>query len=122
MSARPLAARQPDRHRRLQQPAGRRRAIDHRHRAGWPTRCRAFGWYTQRIDGNDMDAVIAAFDAARNHDGPAPRVIVCDTLMGKGVPFLEEREKNHFIRVDPHEWDAPRRARCRTECAPMSPR
>ena len=24
--------------------------------------------------------------------------------MGKGVPFLEEREKNHFIRVDPPEW------------------
>jgi transketolase len=24
--------------------------------------------------------------------------------MGKGVPFLEKREKNHFIRVDPPEW------------------
>jgi transketolase len=24
--------------------------------------------------------------------------------MGKGVPFLEAREKNHFIRVDAHEW------------------
>jgi transketolase len=33
-----------------------------------------------------------------------PRVILCDTLMGKGVPFLEIREKNHFIRVDPLEW------------------
>jgi transketolase len=25
--------------------------------------------------------------------------------MGKGVPFLEAREKNHFIRVDPPEWE-----------------
>jgi transketolase len=24
--------------------------------------------------------------------------------MGKGVSFLEQREKNHFIRVEPHEW------------------
>jgi hypothetical protein len=24
--------------------------------------------------------------------------------MGKGVPFLEAREKNHFIRVDAPEW------------------
>jgi transketolase len=24
--------------------------------------------------------------------------------MGKGVPFLEERERNHFLRVEPHEW------------------
>ena len=31
-------------------------------------------------------------------------MIVCDTRMCKGVPFLEAREKNHFIRVDEHEW------------------
>lgn len=64
----------------------------------------AFGWFTQRIDGNDLDAVIAAFDAARHHPEPRPRMIICDTRMGCGVPFLEAREKNHFIRVDPHEW------------------
>jgi len=32
-------------------------------------------------------------------------VIICDTKMGKGVPFLENREKTHFIRVEEHEWD-----------------
>ncbi len=64
----------------------------------------AFGWYTQRIDGNDLDAVVAAFDKARHHPGPQPRMIVCDTQMGHGVPFLEGREKNHFMRVDAHEW------------------
>jgi transketolase len=31
-------------------------------------------------------------------------MIVCDTRMGRGVPFLEAREKTHFIRVDAHEW------------------
>lgn len=64
----------------------------------------AFGWFTQRVDGNDIDAVRAAFDAARAHPGACPRIIIADTLMGKGVPFLEQREKNHFIRVEPHEW------------------
>ncbi|CAO3447279.1 Transketolase, N-terminal section (EC 2.2.1.1) [Azospirillum argentinense] len=64
----------------------------------------AFGWFVQRVDGNDMDSVVAAFDAARDHPEPKPRMIVCDTRMGKGVPFLEAREKNHFIRVDAHEW------------------
>jgi transketolase len=64
----------------------------------------AFGWHVQRVDGNDLDAVVAAFDAARDSDQPKPRMIVCDTRMGKGVPFLEAREKNHFIRVDQHEW------------------
>lgn len=68
-------------------------------------RWQAFGWFTQRVDGNDLNALVTAFDAARNHTGAQPRVIICDTKMGKGVSFLEIREKNHFIRVDEHEWD-----------------
>ena len=68
-------------------------------------RWQSFGWFTQRVDGNDIDALVAAFDAARNHPGAQPRVIICDTKMGKGVPFLEAREKTHFIRVEEHEWD-----------------
>jgi transketolase len=64
----------------------------------------AFGWYTQRVDGNDLEAVQAAFDNARRHARPRPRMIVCDTRMGCGVPFLEQRDKNHFIRVEAAEW------------------
>jgi transketolase len=64
----------------------------------------AFGWHVQRVDGNHLPAVVAAFDAARALTEKRPRVILFDTLMGKGVPFLEQREKNHFIRVDPPEW------------------
>ena len=64
----------------------------------------AFGWFTQRVDGNDLDAVVAAFDAAKTENGGKPSMIIADTLMGKGVPFLETRDKNHFIRVDPPEW------------------
>jgi len=64
----------------------------------------AFGWYAQRVDGNDLDAVVAAFDNAKTKNGGRPSMIIADTLMGKGVPFLEQREKNHFIRVDAHEW------------------
>ena len=65
---------------------------------------KAFGWFVQRISGNDLEAVKNAFDTARNHPEKQPRVILFDTLMCKGVPFLETREKNHFIRVDPPEW------------------
>ncbi|EXE86334.1 transketolase, thiamine diphosphate binding domain protein [Acinetobacter baumannii 532279] len=68
-------------------------------------RWQSFGWYTQRVDGNNMEALLEAFDQARNYEGTCPRVIICDTKMGKGVSFLESREKTHFIRVDEHEWD-----------------
>ena len=69
-----------------------------------PEKWAAFGWHVQRVDGNDMDAVVKALDAARNHAGDQPRVIICDTLMCKGVPFLEQREITHFVRVEADEW------------------
>lgn len=64
----------------------------------------AFGWHVQRVDGNDLAALVAAFDAARHAAVAKPRIIICDTKMAKGVPFLEERERNHFLRVEPEEW------------------
>lgn len=64
----------------------------------------SFGWHVQRVSGNDLQAVRHAFDVARDLTEAKPRVLLIDTLMGKGVPFLETREKNHFIRVDPPEW------------------
>ena len=68
-------------------------------------RWEAFGWRAWRVDGNDIGALTAAFDEARAFAEPKPRVLICDTLMGRGVPFLETREKAHFIRVDADEWD-----------------
>lgn len=65
---------------------------------------RAFGFYVQRVDGNDLSALVEAFDNAREHAAPQPRIIICDTRMGYGVDFLEAREKNHFIRLEPEEW------------------
>ncbi|POR54162.1 transketolase [Bosea psychrotolerans] len=64
----------------------------------------AFGWFAQRVDGNDLAALVEAFDAARHSEAKKPRIIICDTRMAKGVPFLEERERNHFLRVEPEEW------------------
>ena len=64
----------------------------------------AFGWYVQRVNGNDIDALVEAFNRARALAEPRPRMIICDTKMAKGVPFLEQRESNHFLRVEPEEW------------------
>lgn len=64
----------------------------------------AFGWYAQEVDGNDLTALVQAFDNARNHRELQPRVIICRTKMCKGIPFLEQRESTHFIRVEADEW------------------
>lgn len=65
----------------------------------------AFGWEVQRVDGNDIDALVGAFDAARHGSAAGPRIVICDTKMAKGVPFLEARERNHFLRVEAEEWN-----------------
>ena len=66
----------------------------------------ACGWFVQRVDGNDVDALLAAFDdvAARRSLTGTPSVILCDTRIGCGVPLLENREKAHFMRIDADEW------------------
>ena len=67
----------------------------------------AFGWHALRVDGNDIPALVAAFDEIAEHRG-SPSVIICDTRIGYGVPLLMEREKAHFMRVEEHEWQIAR--------------
>lgn len=49
---------------------------------------RAFNWQVETVDGNDMDALLAALDRARAAAG-RPTCIVARTLAGKGAPCLE---------------------------------
>ena len=49
---------------------------------------RAFGWYTQEIDGHDCEAISAAIDRAKAKKGK-PSMIILDTIKGKGVSFAE---------------------------------
>jgi transketolase len=65
---------------------------------------RAFGWETLEIDGNDMPQIVNALHGARSRSG-RPKAIVLRTMPGKGIPTLERREREHFVRVDPGEWD-----------------
>ena len=66
----------------------------------------ACGWFTQRVDGNDVGALLSAFDAVTNRADAVgtPSVILCDTKIGRGVPMLETREKAHFMRIESDEW------------------
>ncbi len=48
----------------------------------------AFNFHVINIDGNDFDHLEAAFKEARNTKG-MPTAIICKTLKGKGVSFME---------------------------------
>jgi len=66
----------------------------------------ACGWFVQRVDGNDVGALLDAFDRVNLCASAvgAPSVILCDTKVGRGVPLLEAREKAHFMRIAADEW------------------
>jgi transketolase len=65
----------------------------------------ACGWHVQRVDGNDVEALLDAFDSV---SAERPSVILCDTRIGRGVPLLETREKAHFMRIEADEWQVCR--------------
>jgi transketolase len=53
-----------------------------------------FGWRVFEADGNDIAAVVGAFNAAREPAGK-PTMILFKTVMGKGVPFMEGDHQWH---------------------------
>lgn len=67
----------------------------------------AFGWDVSEVDGNDVGAVMEAFDLLRSADR-LPKAIILRTTPGRGIPTLERRERAHFVRVGQDEWGALR--------------
>ena len=56
---------------------------------------RAFGWNAIEIDGHDMNAIVDAIDALPPSDSDCPTAIICDTIKGKGVSFMERNISWH---------------------------
>jgi len=54
---------------------------------------RAFGWYAQVIDGHNFDEIDEAVNNALNSDKPS--VIICKTVKGKGVSYMENNYTWH---------------------------
>ncbi|MCQ2539081.1 MAG: transketolase [Acetatifactor sp.] len=54
----------------------------------------AFNFHVINIDGHDFDAIKAAFDEAKATKGQ-PTAIICKTVKGKGVSFMENNVSWH---------------------------
>ncbi len=51
-------------------------------------KARAFGWLTRRIDGHDYGQILDAYAWAAHREGK-PKLIVADTIKGRGVSYME---------------------------------
>lgn len=56
---------------------------------------RAFGWAVRQIDGHDHEALRSTLEAVPFEAGQ-PSVVICDTIKGKGVSFMENSVLWHY--------------------------
>ncbi|EFL89536.1 transketolase [Ahrensia sp. R2A130] len=61
----------------------------------------AFGWDAHQVDGHNPDALADLMTNMPNGSGK-PVAIICDTVKGKGVDFMEDDNNWHY-RVPKHE-------------------
>ncbi|WP_102399082.1 transketolase [Haloimpatiens massiliensis] len=64
---------------------------------------KAFGWHVITIDGHDFEQIIKAIEEAKNTKDK-PTVVICKTVKGKGVSFMENQAGWH--------GSAPSREQC----------
>lgn len=56
----------------------------------------AFGWDTYRVDGHNIESLSKTFDEIFNSKSSKPRILIADTVKGKGV---EELENDHLCHI-----------------------
>ena len=55
----------------------------------YPDKWRSFGWNVAELNGHDMAELVKALDDLPPHDSGKPTALVCATVKGKGVSFME---------------------------------
>lgn len=61
---------------------------------------RSFGMPTQEIDGHDLKAL----EKALNQNTPGPRIIIANTVKGKGVSFMENKMEWHYLPLNEDQY------------------
>ena len=64
----------------------------------------AFGWNVIEINGNDISEIKNAFDSLPDSKSEIPSVLVCHTIKGKGVPFMENQVLWHAGKITEEQY------------------
>ena len=66
---------------------------------------RAFEWNVVELNGNDVSEIKESFDNLPSATSTRPTVLICHTVKGKGVPFMENQEKWHAGKITPEQYE-----------------
>ncbi len=58
-------------------------------------RYEAYGFDVVTVDGHDLEAVLAAYNTARDADNGKPKLIICKTEIGRGIPEVAGTSAGH---------------------------
>ena len=64
----------------------------------------AFGFQAVRIDGHNVDEITAALDFMKTQKNGKPKCIVCNTVKGKGVSFMENVALWHGLAPNDEQY------------------
>lgn len=67
-------------------------------------RIKSFGWHVIQTDGNDLDAVDAAFEYAKGVKG-RPTCIIANTIKGCGSAVMENKANWHHKVPTAEEYE-----------------
>jgi transketolase len=74
-----------------------------------PAKWKAFGWDVIELpDGNDIGQILHAFDSLKSLTGK-PKIIIANTIKGKGVSFMEDQPEYHGRALSESEMDRARK-------------
>lgn len=66
---------------------------------------KSFGWEVTKIDGHSFEEIFRALKGFRSRKSSQPRVIIADTMKGKGIPFMSDAPLWHGIAPEGEEAD-----------------
>lgn len=66
---------------------------------------RAFRWNVSEIDGNDMVQIVKALKKSCNNSSEFPSAIICHTVKGKGISFMENNVKWHACSFTEEDYN-----------------
>lgn len=66
----------------------------------------AFGWDAVEVDGHDFAALLGTLDPRREGRGHKPRMVIADTVKGRGVSFMEGVRSWHSDAITTDQYRA----------------
>ena len=70
----------------------------------------AFGWETCSVNGHSFDEIHSGFEQLMNSDQSKPKILIANTIKGKGLPNHENQPRAHHTLPKGDEIEAARRS------------